>query len=351
MHRALVLEVGEAVIASESMVEQQQEEDPSLVTIAVAQWMAWLSTRYPFMNRNTALFLIVMVPLLPLLGAIVCFSVGQLILGGVIATLFFAVIAFMLHGANSHTRYPRTDQDLRSSLRTLQFRFGQVRAKRTDGYDLYLPSGTRGKIKCALLLIPNEKVDHLAYAGIASALSDQGILVVVQNTEPYRLPSTLVGSGLDDILAIKQEVEHEYTIKEWAIGGHGMGSVPAALLVEKLNINKLVIWGAYPSWNVNLHDSNISILTVIGSKDGYWTSQSEEERNHFKSLLPPENSRTVFMEMIQGGNHAGFAHYGPIPQDGERTMKAEAQQKKAASVTALFLKNAPSSYTPPSETV
>ena len=348
MHRPLLL--GEAVVSNTSMTEQQVEE-PSLLGIAVAQWMAWLSTRYPFMDRRTALFLIVAIPSLPLVGAVACFCVGQLIAGGVLTTIFFLVLVFFLHRAKSNTRYPRTDKDLRSSLQTLQFRFGQVRAKRHDGYDLYLPPGTKDTIKCAFFLIPSEKVDHLAYAGIASQLSDAGLLVVVQNTEPYRLPSTLVGSGLDDILEIINQVKQEYTINEWAIGGHGMGSIAAALLVEKLKSKKLVIWGAYPAWNVDLHDSNISILTVIGSKDGYWTSQTEKERDNFKSLLPPENGRTVFLEMIEGGNHSGFAHYGPIPNDGERDIRVEEQQKKVASVTALFLKNAPSSYVPPTETV
>lgn len=349
MHRALVLEIGEA--CNSTMTVQEQEENPSLLGIAVAQWMAWLSTRYPFMNRRTALFIIVMIPVLPLIGAIVCVCLGQLIVGGVLGIIFFAIVIFMLHGASSHTRYPRTEQDMRSSVRTQQFRFGQARAKRCNDYDLYLPPGTKDTMTCALLLIPNEKVDRLAYAAIGSQLSDAGILVVVQNTEPYRLPSTLTGSGLYDINDIQNRVEQEYTIKEWAICGHGMGSIPAALLVQELKMNKLVIWGAYPSWNVDLHDFKVSILVVIGSKDGYWTCKTKDDVQRFKSLLPSENERTMFLEMIEGGNHAGFAHYGPIPKDGERSIRLEEQQKKAANVTALFLKNAPSSYVPPAETV
>lgn len=343
----------EAAFAKTMTTQQQQHEEelPSMVGIAVAQWLAWLSTRFPFMNRRMAMFIIISIPLLPFIAAIVCVCLGQRIAGGILATLFFAVLVVMLHGANSQTRYPRTEQDLRSSLRTLQFRFGQVRAKRTKDYDLYLPQGTKDRIQCAFLLIPNEKVDHLAYASIASLLSDSGILVVVQNTEQYRLPSTLTGSGPAEIASIKQQVDKEYTITEWTIGGHGMGSIPAALLVKQLNISKLVIWGAYSSWQVDLHDSNTSVLVIIGTSDGYWTSQSEDERKHFKSLLPKENGRTVFFEMIQGGNHAGFAHYGPIPNDGERTIRVEEQQKKAAKVTALFLKNASSTYEPPSATV
>lgn len=344
MHRA------EATFAR-TMAEQPEQDDPSLVKIAMVQWLAWLSTRFPSMNRQAAMMLVVAIPLVPLLGAIICVCLGQLIAGGILAILFFMILVFMLHGANSQTKYPQTQQDLRRSSQGLQFRFGQARAKRRDEYDLYLPQGTKGTIKCALLFIPNEKVDHSAYSVIASQLSDAGILVVVQNTEPYRLPSTLVGSGLSELASIQQQVNQEYTITEWAVGGHGMGSIPAALLAEKLKIAKLVIWGAYDSWPVDLSDKKLSVLTVIGTKDGYWTSKTEDEQEKFKSLLPAPNARTVFFEEIEGGNHAGFAHYGPIPKDGERTIRVEEQQKKAANVTALFLKNAPSTYVPPEETV
>ena len=346
MHRALLL--GETEVTTSNMSDNEDQE-PSLVRIAVAQWLAWLSIQFPFLsqNRRMAMLLILLIPLLPFVGSIVCVCFGQLIVGGILATLFFAIVSYALYQASSNTRYPRTEQDLRSSLRTLQFRFGQVRAKRCKEYDLYLPPGTRDTIKCALLFIPNEKVDHLAYAGVASQLSDQGILVVVQNTEPYRLPSTLVGSGQEELDAIKQHVEREYQISQWAIGGHGMGSIPAARYVGKqLNMPKLVIWGAFP-FNVDLSNSKVNVLVVIGSKDGYWTCRSEKDTEKFKSLLPKEN---CVLKMVPGGNHAGFAHYGPIPQDGERDIRVEEQQKTAATLTALFLKNAPSSYVPPAET-
>lgn len=346
MHRAVIQEIGGDTI----MEPAQEREDSSLFGVAVAQWLFWISKRHPSIDKRVATALLFSILLLPLVIPIVCFLLGQTMIGGILIVFYSIAVSVVLFKASTHSRYaPRTEKDARASLSTLQFRFGQVRAKRTNDYDLYLPPGQKDTIQCACLLIPNEQVDRLAYSCIASKISDEGILVVVQNTEPHCLPCTLVGSGFEEISDIQRKVEQDYKIKEWAIGGHGVGSIPASLLAERLGIQKLVIWGACPFWNIDLSASKLAVLVVIGSNDGYWTNMSDEVRKKFKSMLPPRNEKSVFIEMIQGGNHAGFAHYGPIPGDGELSIRLEEQQKKASHLTALFLKNAQSgAYVPPS---
>ena len=270
MHRALMLqELGGDAMTTE---QTQEREDSSLFGVAVAQWLFWISTRHPFIDKRVATALLFSILLLPLVAAIICFLLGQVILGGILTVLFSAALCIVLFKASKHSRFEITEKDARMSLKTLQFRFGQIRAKRTNDYDLYLPPGQKDTIQCACLLIPNEKVDRLAYSSIAANHSDAGILVVVQNTEPHCLPCTLLGSGITELSNIQRQVEQDYTIKEWSIGGHGIGSIPASNLAEKLNIQKLFIWGACPLWNVDLSASKLAVLVVIGSNDGYWTS-------------------------------------------------------------------------------
>lgn len=327
------------------MTEEEQEQ-PSLLGVAVAQWLARLSALFPF-QRGIALAVIVLLPSLPLLGAILCFCFDQIVLASVLAVVFFVIAAYVNYQANEHTIY----QALPEAVWSLRFSASQYRAKSTPRYTLFLPPGPKDAVECAFLFIPGANVHPEAYAGIARQLSDQGILVVVQNTAPYYLPSTLVGSGQAELQSIMQDVETQYEIKDWGIGGHDMGMLPAAFLVEKLELSKLVLWGAYSPWKVDLSESKANVLVVMASNDGYWKAKSESDIQAFRSLLPPEagtastpeRGSTMF-KMIEGGNHTGFAQYGPMPQDGERTIRLEEQQQMCVLVTALFLKNAESFY-------
>jgi Alpha/beta hydrolase family len=321
----------------------EEQEQPTLLGVAVAQVLARLSTLLPF-QREAALVVIVLIPLLPLLGAILCFCFGQIIVASVLALVFFVIAAYVNYQANEHIVY----QALPDAVRSLRFSASQYRAKSTPRYTLFLPPGPKDAVQCALLFIPGAKIHPEAYAGIAHQLSDQGILVVVQNTAPYYLPSTLVGSGQAELQSIIREVGTQYEIKDWGIGGHDMGMLPAAFLVEKLGLSKLVLWGAFSPWRVDLSESKVNVLVVMASNDGYWKAKFESDIHAFRSLLPPEagtaeRGSTMF-KMIEGGNHAGFAHYGPTPHDGERTIRLEEQQQMCVLVTALFLKNAENFY-------
>jgi hypothetical protein len=322
------------------------EKESSLLGVVVAQWLSRASLWLPF-QRKVALAVIVSIPSLPLIGAIACFCVGQFIVGSVLAAVFLVIVAYAGYQANNHTTYPA----LPEAVRSLTFSASQIRAKSMPRYNMYMPVGNKDAVECAFLFLPGAHVHPEAYAGIARQLSDQGILVVIQNTEPYYLPSTLVGSSQSELKSIMQEVETEYEVKSWGIGGHDMGMIPAAFLVEKLKLSKLVLWGAYSPWKIDLSESKANVVVVMASNDVYWKDKSESEIQAFRSLLPPEagtastpeRGSTIF-KMIEGGNHSGFGHYGPVPEDGERTISLQEQQQMCASVTALFLKNAQSFY-------
>jgi hypothetical protein len=262
----------------------------------------------------------------------------------------------------SHSLVVNRQEALPEVVALLQDRIKQGRAFRTADCDVYLVPADRRKsggiptqrqcdktiIDCALLFIPGALVESAVYANVAAKLSDRGVLVVVVNTEPYRMPSTLVDITEERITSIISYVNERYRIKEWAIGGHSMGTTAAACLVERLHMSKLIFWGTSVLKAVDLSKTNLQLLAVHASNDGYYTSKSERQLDQFHSVLPPgagdedlfpSKGRTTIC-MIQGGNHCGFGHYNPSTfycKDGERSITLEEQHRQIVEVTSTFL--------------
>ena len=87
----------------------------------------------------------------------------------------------------------------------------------------------------------------------------------------------------------------------------------------------------------NLHDAAVDALVIVGSEDVFYQQLSDDDRNEFLNRLP--KTRTTFLE-IEGGNHSGFAHYGPqmYPiNDGERSITLDEQQDAIVAATITFL--------------
>lgn len=87
----------------------------------------------------------------------------------------------------------------------------------------------------------------------------------------------------------------------------------------------------------NLHDAAVDALVIVGSEDVFYQQLSDDDRNEFLNRLP--KTRTTFLE-IEGGNHSGFAHYGPQIhpiKDGERSITLDEQQDAIVAATITFL--------------
>lgn len=244
----------------------------------------------------------------------------------------------------------------KSAGNTLLDRMRSGRALRKKGYDVFLPdfslNGGKREVEIGFVLIPGALVDPLAYATIAAKLSDEGILVAVMNTEPQRLPTEKTGAGKVKVLTIMYDIIAGMsdgtnfglaTVKQWAVGGHSMGAFQAFEVIGDLkpDISKLVMWGIGKpdelATEVNLHDATVDALVIVGPEDVFYQQLSEEDRNAFFSKLP--KTRTTFLE-IEGGNHSGFAHYGPqtFPlKDGERSITLDEQQDDVVAATITFL--------------
>ena len=149
------------------------------------------------------------------------------------------------------------------------------------------------------------------------------------------------------------------------------------------NFTKLVLLGGSSGGEKkgSLKDGTISVLTIDASNDGLIGSLSADDRDSFmKNRMPPlENDNDVTTTatttatatptlthrttavftrkvMIDGGNHAGFGHYGPqlFPvQDGERTITLDQQQEQIVQAMSNFLlwtdDKAKTEWNPPKE--
>ena len=100
-----------------------------------------------------------------------------------------------------------------------------------ERYDVYLPprnvdtsTSTTVVVPCGFFLFPGALVDYRCYTDVALALSNLGVLVVVQNTEPFRLSAWIYGSNDDFAKQTMRQVEerHSFRVQEWSVGGHSM---------------------------------------------------------------------------------------------------------------------------------
>mmetsp|Transcript_3065 Transcript_3065/g.6533 ORF Transcript_3065/g.6533 Transcript_3065/m.6533 type:complete len:503 (-) Transcript_3065:32-1540(-) len=254
--------------------------------------------------------------------------------------------------------------------------------------------GKRNSIH-SLIFFPGFSIHHSAYADVAARMSDMGVPVAVVSLEPLRLAHRLLGTGVNDLkrllkLAGEEVVQYykhhnlvdrdteEPVILDWALGGHSMGGYAAFYLVEELMgmnekvsmtlsngsisrlSNHLVVWAAGPFANLvpNLRGDSSSlplhipqyksavrpdslrVLIILASNDNIAKFQSNGQKEELLSKLP---KKTTVLNMIHGGNHAGFGSYDTASKksklniDGERDIPLEVQHIEACSQTVHFL--------------
>jgi hypothetical protein len=230
------------------------------------------------------------------------------------------------------------------------------------GYDLYFPgefsSDEIGQscrwVGSGLVLFPGALLEHHAYGVIAGKLASEGMLVLVANSEPARLPSAVLGANVGWVVETLAEIKDKYNVAvhEWSVGGHSLGGHAAAAMFDKISISndkisKLVMWGVYSLHGLNLRNSTAQTLLVTASEDGFrFPNEESAEDNLFRKLparvysLDESAPGTTFWYDVKGGNHDGFANYGPqryFKADGERTISLEEQHRQIVQVVSRFI--------------
>lgn len=163
-----------------------------------------------------------------------------------------------------------------------------------------------------IIFYPGGKVEETAYAPLLLKLAEQGYEVYL-----VKMPAKLAILDMNAAEDIIKEADH---IKEWTMMGHSLGGAMAASFSAShdAEIDQLVLLAAYST--EDLTDKEIEVFSFYGTEDKVLNMEKYEE---YYSNLPED----VIEEVIEGGNHANYAHYGAQDGDGEATITREEQQE------------------------
>ena len=173
----------------------------------------------------------------------------------------------------------------------------------------YSDPGTTG-----LIFYPGGLVDPHAYLSLMSsfALSGEGHRIIIA-----KMPANLA------VLDIKAatNILKDHTDRDWVIAGHSLGGAMACSMVDAENelFKGLILMAAYPAESVDLSDWQNPVLSIMAAEDQVVDWGKYEEG---KIRLP----QSTHYEVIEGGNHAGFGHYGEQKGDGTATLSQTDQQ-------------------------
>jgi hypothetical protein len=196
-------------------------------------------------------------------------------------------------------------------------------AERVRGWYVFAPEG---EPLAGLVFYPGGLVDPVAYAPLMQRLRDGGVLAVLT---PMPLDLAVFGIGrAGDVMAAFPEIE------TWVIGGHSLGGAMAAEFVKANaeSVDGLVLVASYPASGTDLSQLPIRAVSTYGTENGLTPPEGFEAS---LARLPPGTELVV----IEGGNHAGFGHYGPQSGDGVATIPREEQQRQTAETVLGFVAN------------
>lgn len=176
----------------------------------------------------------------------------------------------------------------------------------------FTPAEEDASPETGVVFYPGGLVDPRAYAAPLRELAEQDVLVAL-----VPMPSNLAvfaPNAADDVLAAEEDVSH------WIIAGHSLGGAMAAQYAADHAdaVDGLALWAAYPPEAADLSTSGLAVTSVTASEDGVLDAEAFDDA---KARLPAD---TVYVD-IAGGNHAGFADYGPQEGDGEATLDRHVQ--------------------------
>jgi hypothetical protein len=195
-----------------------------------------------------------------------------------------------------------------------------VRVSETWDSIEFVPTGQPPVV--GLVFTPGGRVDARAYARILRPVAAAGYLVVILKV-PY-------GIAFTDLSQPAGPIARHPEIGSWAVGGHSLGGVTAALYANRHPTVGLLLWASYPS--NDLSRSSVRATSIYGVDDGLTTPADIKAS---KAKLP---HATCYVP-IPGAVHAFFGDYGTQRGDGNAaTTRTEAQSRIAAATGRSLLK-------------
>ena len=173
---------------------------------------------------------------------------------------------------------------------------------------------------------PGGLVDADAYAPLMQRLADGGVLAVI-----VPMPLELAVFGIGRAAAV---IEAFPQVGPWVIGGHSLGGAMAAEFVKghPTSVDGIAFLASFPAEATDLSALPIRAVSTYGTENGLTQPEGFEAS---MVRLPPSSELVV----IDGGNHAGFGHYGPQAGDGAAMIDREEQQRQTAETLLAFVRS------------
>lgn len=202
------------------------------------------------------------------------------------------------------------------------------------GHVLFLPHPSRAR-PVGVIYLPGAHVHHHAYAPLCrkiASLSGSPVLLLRLTLRIAPLSKAAIAGALHD-----KQLADAAPVCNWVIGGHSLGgqtagSIAATGYLSETNVLGVFLHASYYNTGPEIPE-HIAVLQVIAGNDGVISLDNLQSA---RSNLPSSATLTS----IEGGNHAGFGHYGPqrFPRpDGERDISLDEQLEQAARLTAQWL--------------
>lgn len=236
---------------------------------------------------------------------------GRWILLGILLILLISAAGFVWWASSTNPLMPEAYTALESS---------DTVTVSTDAWISFMPhdAPTTG-----LILYPGGKVQAEAYAPLARSIAEEGYLVVIVYA-PLNL-------AIINPNAAEPVLDHFSAVEHWAVGGHSLGGVTAALFAASHleEINGLVLLASFPADDA-LVNSGLDVLSIYASNDNL-AKPADIAAN--RALLPADAQ----LIEIEGGNHGQFGYYGIQAGDGEASISHEEQTRQTSEAIVEFL--------------
>ncbi len=191
---------------------------------------------------------------------------------------------------------------------------GTVRIREEKNYYFYDGPGEDS----ALIFYPGAKVEERSYEDLMVQIAEGGTDCFL-----VKMPLHIAFFGKNRANAILSS----YDYSTWYMGGHSLGGSVAAIYTKAHEdaIDGLFLCASFSTADLS-DDPALSVLSVYGSADRVLEHDKYEASR--KNYLAGAFTEYV----IDGGNHAGFAWYGPQKGDGKASISQAEQITKTAEI-------------------
>ena len=190
--------------------------------------------------------------------------------------------------------------------------------------DAILFTPTNQPIKAGIIFYPGGKVEYTSYAPLLYEFAKSGLACIIGKM-PFNL-AVFSPNKADSLVKYLPKNIDLY------IGGHSLGGVIACNYVENhpSTFKGLFLLGSYST--VNLSKLDLRVVSLYGEFDNVLNM-----KKYTKSISQNLYPDTFNEYIIYGGNHSGFAYYGPQKGDGEAKITTNEQISVTVKNTIKYL--------------